>query len=49
MPLAQSVTLHAALPQGELVILPGADHLFSRPVDRAAYQAAIQGFLVRHL
>lgn len=45
VPVEQSQKLHSLLPNSQLIILPGADHRFSRPEDMVQYQAEISKFL----
>jgi pimeloyl-ACP methyl ester carboxylesterase len=48
VPLSQSKTLRDVLPHGELIVLPGADHAFSRVDDSAAYQQHMIDFLYKN-
>lgn len=45
VPLSQSQELKKHLVLSDLIVLPGADHRFSRSVDMEAYQYHIQNFL----
>jgi dipeptidyl aminopeptidase/acylaminoacyl peptidase len=49
VPVNQSRRMASVLPRGRLVIVPGADHRYSREKDFEIMLERISGFLIRHL
>ena len=49
VPLSQSRKLASLLPRGELVVIPGADHLYTREEDFETLVDRLSGFIIRHV